>query len=119
MTRSRGFTMIELLVVISIMSILSGLLMPMVVLARKRAAESNTLALLRKVETGLELFKGELDTYPFQAHSVFAAFPEADNHLAWVLAHDLDQDEHQALNLDLSAARAAYTPGGAHAVTEP
>ena len=116
MTTRRGFTLIELLVVIAIITVLSGLLMPMVAMARKRAASSNTLALLRKVETGLELFKGELDTYPWQAHDPALTFPEVDNRLAWVLAHDLDATEHADLNADLATARAAYAPGGAHAL---
>lgn len=118
MKRHYGFSLIELLVVISILSILSGMLMPVVVLARKRAASTNTLALMRKVETGLELFKGELGTYPYQVHDPSAIFPEAGNRLAWVLAHDLTQDERNALDADLAVVREAYRQGGDHYIVE-
>jgi prepilin-type N-terminal cleavage/methylation domain-containing protein len=116
MSRTRAFTLIEVLVVVAIMAVLSGMLMPVLALARLRAMQSNTLALTGKVETALHLFKGELDTFPYQKHALTADFPAADNRLAWVLAHDLDAGEHEDLQRDLAAARAAYGPGGAHAI---
>ena len=112
----RAFTLIELLVVIAIIVVLSGMLLPVVTLAQRRAHQTNTEVVLRQTEGALELFRGELDTYPYQAHDPLATFPEAPNRLAWVLGHDLTDDERSALDQDLAAARAAYAPGGAHAV---
>lgn len=110
----RAFTLIELLVVIAILAVLAGMLMPIVSMAQRKAHRTNTEALMRKVETGLELFRGEMDTYPYQHHDTGSSFPEAPNRLAWTLGHDLDLAERAALNADLEAARRAYAPGGSH-----
>lgn len=111
-----AFTLIEVMIVLSIVALLSGMLMPVVSLAQKRANKTNTLALLRKVETGLELFRGEMDTYPHQLHDSADPFPAADNRLAWTLGRDLTLSERTALNTDLATARAVYAAGGVHAL---
>lgn len=112
--RRRAVTLIEVLVVMGIISMLAGMLQPVVVLAQRRAQRTNTESLLRKVETGLELFRGEQDTYPFQDHPATEPFPAAPNRLAWTLGHDLTAAERTALETDLAVARGAYAPGGAH-----
>lgn len=111
-----GFTLIELLAVAAIIVLLSGLLLPLVGQARRQAAKTNTMSLMRKVETGLELFKGEVEAYPYQAHDPNENFPEAANRLAWVLGHKLNETERADLNADLVAVRLAYAPGGAHRI---
>ena len=113
-----GFTLIELLVVMAILIILSGMIMPVVSLARQRSAITNTESLMRKVETGLELFHGEMDTYPYQKHETTESFPEADNRLVWFLATTMTKDDRDNLDADLSAIRDAYMEGNAHYVSE-
>jgi prepilin-type N-terminal cleavage/methylation domain-containing protein len=110
----RGFSLVEILVVVSILAILAALAMPMVGLARRTAARKNTESLLAKVETGLRLFKADMSVYPFQDHPAAAAFPAADNRLGWALAHDLTVAERADLDQDLAIARSAYRPGGTH-----
>ena len=117
MIMRKAFTLIEVLVVLTIIAVLSGMLMPVVTIAQKRAKKTNTQSLLRKVETGLELFRGEMDAYPYQFHAVGDPFPSADNRLAWTIGHDMTGIERNDLNDDLLAARLAYGPSGAHAVT--
>lgn len=116
MPHRHAFTLVELLVVMAIIAILAGMLMPIVTMARKRAAVTNTMALMRKVETGLELYKGELDTYPYQKHAADQPFPQADNRLAWFLAHEMDDAERVDLEDDLQLVREAYLIGGEHRV---
>lgn len=111
-----AFTLIEVAIVLAIVALLSGMAMPVVSTAQKRAKQTNTLSLLRKVEAGLELFRGEMDTYPYQLHATSDPFPAADNRLAWTLGKDLAAAERCALDSDLAAVRAAYAVGGAQAL---
>ena len=114
----RGFTLIELLMVILILVTLCSIMLPTISIARKHSAKTNTMSLMRKVETGLELFKGEMDTYPWQPHADDQPFPEADNRLHWLLAHDLTQVERDDLDADLTVVEEAYMRGGAHFVAD-
>lgn len=56
---SGAFTIIELLVVVSIIALLIGLLLPSLQGARDQAKNVKTRALLSSISTGLEMFKGE------------------------------------------------------------
>jgi len=53
----RGFTLVELLVVISILAILAGLLMPALAMAREQARQTKCLNNLRQLAMGLEIYK--------------------------------------------------------------
>jgi prepilin-type N-terminal cleavage/methylation domain-containing protein len=115
MNRS-AFTLIEVIIALAIIALLSSMVMPLVSTAQKRAKQTNTISLLRKVETSLELFHGEMDTYPYQLHPTADPFPAADNRLAWTLGKNLNASERSALDIDLAAVRAAYAQGGCQAL---
>jgi prepilin-type N-terminal cleavage/methylation domain-containing protein len=59
-----GFTIVELLTVMSIIVILIGLLVPALNSARRYARKVKQKAQLHSVEAALELFNSELDGYP-------------------------------------------------------
>ncbi len=61
----RNFTLVELLVVIAIIMILAGLLFSAVGAMRTRAQKENTKALLLKISTALERYKGDMGHYPY------------------------------------------------------
>lgn len=116
-TRGQAFTLIELLIVIGIIAILAGLLMPVMTIAGNRAAVTSTEAVLRKAETALDMFRGEMRTYPYQKHdNANPTFDPIDNRLGWVLAHDMTPAERADLDSDLAAVRAAYGLGGMHEI---
>jgi prepilin-type N-terminal cleavage/methylation domain-containing protein len=117
-SRRTGFTLLELLVVTSIIAILAGMAMPMLAMARRVAARTNTQSLLRKVDGALHQYKVEVGSFPYIAWDA-AADPTTppDNRLAWFLAHDMSDDELATLRKDVDDAGAAYEPGGSARLT--
>ncbi|GAG24823.1 unnamed protein product, partial [marine sediment metagenome] len=61
---SAGFTLVELLVVMSIIGVLIGLLMPAVNAAVRAARRARTQAIIQSLTVGLEAFKGDWGVYP-------------------------------------------------------
>ncbi len=61
----RGFTLIELLVVIAIISILVGLLMPMLSGARDKAKVVSTKNMINQMVVSIENFKMDYNMYPW------------------------------------------------------
>src|SRR4051812_26975940 len=86
--RAYGFTVIELLMVITIISILTGMLMTIMGMARRQGRIANTKATLIKVDQAIRLFRTEMRVYPWQVDlGVPPAEPAAwTNNLAWRLA---------------------------------
>lgn len=108
--RTSAFTLIEILVVLAILSVLMGLLTPVLASARRAAAITATQTLLRRVSGGLERFHDEMGVWPYQDHQG-VAFPE-DNRLAYHLGHDLSVAERADLAADADEAAGHYTPVG-------
>lgn len=63
-TRTSGLTVIEILVVVSIIAILVGLLLPAVHTVQKMAKETKEKAHLTSIELGLAAFKSDFGDYP-------------------------------------------------------
>ncbi len=60
----RGFTLVEILVVIGIVVILAGLLVPMVARSMRQAKQTRTAADMQSISTALEAFKMDHGDYP-------------------------------------------------------
>ncbi len=63
-TRTSGLTIIEILVVVSIIAVLVGLLLPAVHTVQKMAKETKEKAQLTSIELGLSAFKNDYGDYP-------------------------------------------------------
>ena len=59
-----GFTLMEMLVVIAIISTLAGLLLSGVVVARRKAAEKRTSMLLVRLAHAIEVYETDFGDYP-------------------------------------------------------
>ena len=62
--RKKGFSLIELLVVISVIAILMGIILPSVGAYRKRAMKAKTRADINQLSMALEAYKNDYRRYP-------------------------------------------------------
>lgn len=60
----RGFTLVELLVVIAIIGILVGILLPVLSTIRRNARESTTRAFIKSIETACSAYEFDFGLYP-------------------------------------------------------
>ncbi len=63
-TNQKGFTLIELLVVIAIIGMLSSVVLASMNTARKKARDARRMADIKSLQTALELFYDNGNTYP-------------------------------------------------------
>jgi len=67
LAKQRGFTLIELMIVVAIIAILAGILIPNFVNARAQAQTSACESNLRSIATAMELMYADLQTYTLPA----------------------------------------------------
>lgn len=63
----RGFTLVELLIVVIILAVITGIAIPSYLALRNRARESATESEMRNIATALELANGDAGLYPAAA----------------------------------------------------
>ncbi|WP_374339870.1 type II secretion system protein [Methyloversatilis sp.] len=72
---SRGFTLIELMVVVAIVGVLAAMAMPMIELARVRADEGELRTALRQIRTGLDDYKKAWDEGRIEKKTGASGYP--------------------------------------------
>lgn len=75
----RGFTLIEILIVIGIIGLLSVFLVPNLLGARDRAKEAAVKSVMRNVQLAVEAYQMENDVYPLGTNITLASL--ANNYL--------------------------------------
>lgn len=64
MEKQRGFTLIEMMIVVAIIAILVSILVPNLMRARSQAQTAACEGNLKEIATALELYETDHDTYP-------------------------------------------------------
>ena len=87
-TKQYGFTLVEMLVVISIIAVLAAILFPVFASARAKARQSVCLSNLRQLGMALYMYVGDWDdTYPYdikpRAPAALGAVPAYDGTNKW------------------------------------
>ena len=60
----RGFTLVELVVVMGVIALLAGLLLPMIFRAQRAGKRTRLAADLQTIETGLNAYKTDFGDFP-------------------------------------------------------
>lgn len=106
----RGFTLVELLVVVGIIAFLAAMAMPLLNMATRQAKRSNSEATLRKVDQALRMFRRDVDALPYQLaypDAVTATTPFANN-LGLRLGQALPTADLQSLQGLVAVGGGAY-----------
>lgn len=110
----RGFTMIELLIAVGIVSMLLAMAMPMYGVVRHMMKRTATEYVLKRTDTALRLFKADWGIYPCQAvypePFTGAGFP---NRLFYQVGSDIDPDQADRVRADMATAALQYDEANA------
>jgi prepilin-type N-terminal cleavage/methylation domain-containing protein len=109
-----GFTLMELLTVISIIAVLAGLLWPVVGAAMRQANKSRTLMLFNGISNAFEQYRQEYGRYPIFPELTATATPWTTNKNEVdysFLLNDGDSILRKVLTADNAYLAASSTPG--------
>jgi prepilin-type N-terminal cleavage/methylation domain-containing protein len=111
----RAFTLIELLIVMTIIVFLFGLLSGMMGIAQRGAHRTQTLSILHKVDTALRSFKTDFKVYPFawsidyqQSYPDLASGQKWSNRLNYQIGTAISDANRQHVQADMDFAGAQY-----------
>jgi type II secretion system protein G len=86
--KEKGFTLVELMIVIIILAILTGIAVPSYMVLRNRAREVAAKAELTNIATALEMYMADLGSYPATTFAVMAPLLEAGGYMNTVPTTD-------------------------------
>jgi general secretion pathway protein G len=110
----KGFTLVELMIVIIILAVLTGIAVPSYMALRNRARESATESEMKNLATSLELYQADNEDYPTTAEGLAACSPYMNpipTLDAWGTGYTYTSDS-TTYTLDSNGADAAWTGAG-------
>ncbi|MGM0365598.1 MAG: type II secretion system protein [Actinomycetota bacterium] len=110
----RGFTLVELLIVVIILAVLSGIAVPSYMALRNRARESATENEMKNIATALELYNADQEEYPDDDTFLGDDLSDGDNvYMSNVPATDAWGNDYQYSLSDGSYTLTSYGVDGA------
>ena len=90
----RGFTLIELIIVVAIVAILASGLMPLIELAAQRSKEQDLRAALRDIRTAIDAYKQAVDEGRVAKKADESGYPPSLALLATGVPNEKDPEKH-------------------------
>ena len=90
----RGFTLIELIIVVGIVAILASGLMPLIELSAQRTKEQELRAALREIRTGIDAYKQAVDEGRVAKKADESGYPPTLAVLASGVPNEKDPEKH-------------------------
>jgi prepilin-type N-terminal cleavage/methylation domain-containing protein len=104
-----GFTLVEILIVMSILVILCGMLTPFVALAKRSSLRTVSQSIMGKTEAALHQYKADFSGYPYQLSYADEDETSADtNTLCYNVGTDIVPADAANVRADMAAAEALY-----------
>ncbi len=100
---ARAFTLVELLVVLTIILVLMGMLMPLLTLAKRSSLRTVSLSIMAKTEGALYQYKADYHGYPYQLSYAAEGQPWT-NALAYNVGTDIAPADQAAVKADMLTA---------------
>lgn len=104
--KTRGFTLIELMVVIAIISLLSSVVLASIKTAREKAQIIKTVGEMKSLQNALELYRNQFGTYPGSTGSIYA---DDESQNVWTIDGTL-QDSFQGLVTNKFISKIPHAP---------
>jgi len=95
-TRTRGFSLIELLTVIAIIAILAAIIFPVMGIAKKKARENQCMTNLKQIAMAAQLFKQDNRRYPLTLGSE----ARLDNGTLWMNSPNSTPEQFESVKSD-------------------
>ncbi|ADL13275.1 type IV pilin protein [Acetohalobium arabaticum] len=108
-TGEEGFTLIELMIVISVLGILAGIAIPRFSGVQDKAKIAAVESDLRNIQTGLEMYKAENGSYPTSVSLIteYVEFEGLDNY-----SFEADSEYDYTISTSVGGVEVTLTPGG-------